>query len=579
MGVLEDLLARGHLPIQLPPGFSSQTFSLELSKFQAAWHAGQPPATLAEKFSVPRSSFYRRSTAIVNPIGFYVLARAIADHWPEIEQHYAKSTLSRSVPSFGQSSLRAIQLRKFSELHEEKITNSAGFRFTLVTDISSFFSTIYTHTITWALHGKSVGKAKKKDKEKKSTKTPPLLGEILDQCCMSLQDRQTIGLPIGPDTSHIVAEIIAAAIDEKLKEQSGSSFPAGFRYVDDFFLFFNKREESEKALAAVTKAVGYFELQLNPAKTRIIEVRELVEESWKYSLKSLRISSTKKQQRDDLHHYFETMFSLEKQYRDESLVKYGLKQLSSKIVKKSNWSVLEAYLLECGYGFPNTIQVIARYLITYHHHGYGLNLAAVNRFCNNLIRIAAGSDHHGEVAWLLWICKELALPIENDLPMEIQNMGSSVCTLILLDMRQAGLAVGAIDTAALGVFAAQDALRGPPWLLAYEAGRRQWLENADSSFIAKHAYFGPLLSAGVFFYNESTKLTPMFDFKSPAPDPGFDFDSDQEIGDEFEFDDLDEEYFDSAEKEDEDASEESEAGSGEGDDEDGNKLVDVSDLF
>jgi hypothetical protein len=552
MGVLEDLLARGHLPVQLPPGFSSETFSLQLATFQAAWHSQKAPATLAEKFSVPRSSFYRRSTTIVNPIGFYFLAREIADHWAEIEKHYAKSALSRSVPTFGQSAVRAIQLRKFSELYDEKITTSAGYRFALVTDISSFFSTIYTHTITWALHGKSVGK-----KKKKPANGPAYLGDVLDQRCMDLQDRQTIGLPIGPDTSHVVAEIIATAIDERLTGESGPSL-AGFRYVDDFFLFFNRREDAEKALAAVTKAVGYYELQLNPAKTKIIEIRELVEESWKYSLKSLQISPTKKRQRDDLHHYFETLFALEKRYRDESLVKYGLKQLSSKIVKTSNWSLLEAYLLECGYGFPNTIQIIARYLMTYHYHGYVVNTEAVGRFCNNLIRIAAGSDHHGEVAWLLWICKELTLAIEDDLSNEIQRMGSSVCTLILLDLRSAGLATGAIDTVALQSVAAEDSLRGPPWLLAYEGGRRLWLGNQDANFISKHAYFGPLLSAGVHFYDESAKLPPMFDFRNPTLDAPFDFDSDSEITEEFEFDDLDEEYFDSIEQEDEDADESNE---------------------
>jgi hypothetical protein len=573
MGVLEDLLARGHLPVQLPPGFSSQTFSSELSKFKAAWHVGKPPATLAEKFSVPRSSFYRRSTAIVNPIGFYFLAREIASHWAEIEKHYGKSALSRSVPTLGQTSLRAIQLRKFSELYDEKITTSAGYRFALVTDISSFFSTIYTHTISWALHGKSVGKESKKKKQ--AGKSPAYLGDVLDERCMDLQDRQTIGLPIGPDTSHIVAEIITTAIDDRLVGNFGSS-PAGFRYVDDFFFFFNRREDAEKALAAVTKAVGHYELQLNPAKTKIMEVRELVEESWKYSLKSLRISPTRKQQRDDLHHYFETLFALEKRYRDESLIKYGLKQLSSKIVKTSNWTLLEAYLLECGYGFPNTIQVIARYLMTYRHHGYVLNMGAITRFCNNLIRIAAGSDHHGEVAWLLWICKELTLPIEDDLPNEIQRMGSSVCTLILLDLRQMGLATGAIDTAGLLLTAVEGALKGPPWLLAYEAGRRQWLGNQDVNFIANHAYFGALLSAGVGFYHESARLTPMFDFRDPASDTPFDFDTDSEITGDFEFDDLDEEYSDSVERDDEDTDETSEGRSGE--DADG-ALTDNSDLI
>ncbi|WP_321150976.1 RNA-directed DNA polymerase, partial [Aeromonas jandaei] len=213
-------------------------------------------------------------------------------------------------------------------------------------DISSFFPSIYTHSIPWALHTKSTAKAQRK-------KSDTYYGNILDQRCMRMQDQQTIGLPIGPDTSHIIAEIISVAIDQELYNALGE-WPAGFRYVDDYFLFFDSREEAEICLAQLTKAISNFELQINPSKTRIVEVKELVEDTWKYGLKKLDISDQKKKQRNDIHNYFETLFSLEKKYSDESLIKYGLKQISSKIIKKSNWNVFEAYLIKCGFGFPNT---------------------------------------------------------------------------------------------------------------------------------------------------------------------------------------------------------------------------------
>jgi hypothetical protein len=192
MTLLDDLLGRGYLPVQLPAGFSSESFATNLSHFQKAWDAGSPPATLGERFSVARSSFYRRSTTIINPIGFYFLAREIAKYWPRIDEHYKQSALSRSVPAIGQDSLRAIKLRKFSELYEEKVTSSAGYQFALVTDITSFFSAIYTHTIPWGLHTKRVAK------KNKTTKTAKYFGNILDSRCMATQDGQTIGLPIGP---------------------------------------------------------------------------------------------------------------------------------------------------------------------------------------------------------------------------------------------------------------------------------------------------------------------------------------------------------------------------------------------
>ncbi|MEO6825614.1 MAG: RNA-directed DNA polymerase [Nitrosospira sp.] len=60
-----------------------------------------------------------------------------------------------------------------------------------------------------------------------------MFGNDLDHRCQSFQDGQTISIPIGPDSSHILAEIIGVAMDLRLNEEL-KYWPAGFRYVDDF---------------------------------------------------------------------------------------------------------------------------------------------------------------------------------------------------------------------------------------------------------------------------------------------------------------------------------------------------------
>jgi hypothetical protein len=537
MAMLEDLLAKGYFPIQLPPNFTSESFANQLPTFRPAWEAIAPPRTLFERFSVPRSSYYRRVTAILNPISFFFLARDIVQFWPQIDAHYLQSPLSKSTPKFD-GGLRAISIPKFSELYEEKITAAAGFRYALITDISAFFPTIYTHVIPWAIHTKPVAKVHQ-------AKSAQYYGNILDQRSMHVQDGQTIGLPIGPDTSHILAEAVAVAIDQKFISTMGFA-PKGFRYVDDFFFFFNKREEAERALAAITRAVSDYQLQVNPSKTRIIETKELVEESWKYALKRVNISAHRKQQRDDIHHFFESLFALAKKFNDESLVKYGIKQISSTIVKLSNWPIFESYLLKCAFAFPNTIQVIANIFSTYEHHGYPLDKFAVGRLCNNLIGVSAASDHHGEVAWLLWLCKRLTINLEAAVVGEIERMASPTCTLTLLDLQHNGIVTTLTAVAGLTQFADINALQSADWLLSYEAGRRLWLGNVNTNFIDFHPFFGPLQAAGVHFYEENKVVPPIFEFKADVEDTAqFDFDTDDEIEDDFDFDEMDEEYFDS----------------------------------
>ncbi|EJC6944226.1 TPA: RNA-directed DNA polymerase [Vibrio diabolicus] len=545
MSRIKNLIQHGFFPVQLPPAFNTKSFAEKYKEIESTWESqGKPPKTKSEKYSVARSSYYRRVTSLVNPIGYYYISKEIDTHWSKIEKHYRKSNISLSKPKI-KSGLRAIEISKFSDLYEAKLKKSSGYQFALVTDITSYFPSIYTHSIPWALHTKSIAK-------KKTQHTEEFYGNIIDAKSMSLQDGQTMGIPIGPDTSHIISEIIGTSIDKDLYDLLGY-WPAGFRYVDDFFLFFNNREEADRVLALLTKVVSNYELQLNPSKTKIIEVKDLVEESWKYSIRKLKISENIKQQRDDIHNYFECVFGLESKFKDESLVKYALKQISSSIIKKANWSIFESYLLKCGYGFPNTLQIIVNILSTYSHFKYELNHKALGRFCNNLIKSHAISDHHGEVSWLLWLCKEIKIPIEREVIREVESMSSSVCKLLIIDLFESGIIKHNLKVETLKQFSTTESLRTSDWLISYEAGRRCWLKNKDTSFIKSDFYFNALLKKSISFYNENVQCKPIFDFKTESLPLDFKsniFDSDFDIHRYFEFDELDEEYFDSSDDDD-----------------------------
>lgn len=543
MNRVKLLLKLGYLPIQLPPAFNSNSFSEKYHLVEGAWNAQKAPRTKAEKYSVARSSFYRRTTSILNPISYYLLVKEIDNYWLKIERHYRRSPLSLSKPKIKEG-LRAIEISKFNELYESKVEKSSGYKFALITDLVSYFPSIYTHSIPWAIHTKSIAKTKK-------SKTAEFYGNILDTCSMNLQDGQTMGIPIGPDTSHIISELIGTSIDKELHELLGY-WPAGFRYVDDYYLFFNTREESERALATLTKVTGNYELQVSPAKTKIIEVKELVEESWKYNIKELKISAARKAQRDDIHNFFQKVFSLEKQFKDESIIKYSLRQISSSIIKKSNWSIFESYLFKCGYGFPNTLQTIVTIISTYKRHGYTLNQKALERFCENLITEHAISDHHGEVSWLLWLVKEARIALKREVIREVESMSSNVCKLMIIDLYESGIIKHNLKAATLRQYANTDSLLTEDWLIAYEAGKRLWLKNADDSFIRNQNFFKKLLTNSVSFYDESARCNSIFDVRSTVTLDDEWFDNDDDIHDNFEFDEQDEEYFDSSNDDDSD---------------------------
>lgn len=80
-------------------------------------------------------------------------------------------------------------------------------------DINRFYGSIYSHSIPWAALGKTEAlkqhKAKTLDKHWSSE---------LDRLVRACNRNQTIGIPIGPDTSRVVSELVLSRIDHELKK-------------------------------------------------------------------------------------------------------------------------------------------------------------------------------------------------------------------------------------------------------------------------------------------------------------------------------------------------------------------------
>ena len=157
-------------------------------------------------------------------------------------------------------------------------SSSVGKNYVLKTDISRFYSSIYTHSIPWAMHGKSFAK-------QKGNRGDNHLGNLLDKQMRNSQDDQTLGIQVGNDVSLIVSELIGCAIDELVLNEFNSV--VGFRYIDDYYLFFRKKEEAETVLASLRRTIGQFELELNNEKTTIYELPRSTEPEWTSKLNSI----------------------------------------------------------------------------------------------------------------------------------------------------------------------------------------------------------------------------------------------------------------------------------------------------
>ena len=138
-------------------------------------------------------------------------------------------------------------------------------------DLQSCFDSIYTHTISWATAGGA-------DK----VKVLPgyhgsWVGDSFDNLMQSVNARETNGIVIGPEFSRIFAEIILQYIDQKVEQELlkenlclKSTYEC-YRYVDDYFLFYNDEKDRNLFMESLTKWLKEFKLQISPSKTEEFE--------------------------------------------------------------------------------------------------------------------------------------------------------------------------------------------------------------------------------------------------------------------------------------------------------------------
>lgn len=141
------------------------------------------------------------------------------------------------------------------------------FKYLVKFDLQSCFDSIYTHSITWAVGG-----------GRNSVKLMPgykgsWLGDAFDDMMQSFNARETNGIVIGPEFSRIFAEIILQNIDEKVEHELNNKNLIHkvdyecYRYVDDYFLFYNNKKDEQTIIECFTKWLSEYKLCISPSKT------------------------------------------------------------------------------------------------------------------------------------------------------------------------------------------------------------------------------------------------------------------------------------------------------------------------
>lgn len=503
---LRRFLEAGYFPEELPPPFVTHSFGRYRKALSIAWSV-QPSfvkfKSRPEQITIPRYGSARRRLTIPNPINYFRLSDEISAGWTEIRDHIKSSQVTEFRPIIDMDGERSIFKLDFDIVGKRTGEILAAYDHAFKTDIARFYHSIYTHSIAWALYGRTWVKTNLHSSAFKQS-----LGNKLDNELRKGQEDQSIGLPIGPDTSRILSEIVAVGLERELKPLLTDFDRRAVRYVDDILLGFDESESEDQVASALEAAMSHYELDVNVTKTRILGVRGAEEVGWVSELRSCNVSSTKTGiQRDELERFFNLALVYSAKNEKDSVLKWAVKRARSFRILPDNLDFYFDWMIRITRKAPACLPILAQSLIEANSNKRPIPKDRVEKFVKDIIRVHARVGHAFEVSWALFIAKGLRISLDR-LDLEyVFRLENSLCALLCMDLDKRGLVAGGLDETAWLPYASEDGLTSPMWLLSYEAARKGWWSSGTRTYASSHPLFGPMLARGISFYDEGRNVS------------------------------------------------------------------------
>jgi hypothetical protein len=555
------LLSKGFFPPEMPSCFYSERFGAQRDSVLKAFDAipskkGSLPHFLLFKgeraaFNFPRFGRNERRHSYINPISYFYLSKELAERYVAIRKLNRRSRMSIAPTIFDWPGERALIRTAFDTRDSQWVTLCAGYELLAEADIAAFFHSVYTHVIPWAIHGKSVAKQKKQDIS--------LYGNVIDLLVRNAQDGQTIGLPVGPDTSRLIAEIVGTAIDKaiqttlKRKRNWSAKQRGAMRFVDDYTFGCASRQEAEVMVATVRRCANDYELELNNSKTSIAPTGPFFPAAWKEHVRSLLPTATADRSR--LLQYFYGVEAAVRTHSEANVQKFAIQNARSLFLHTSEWRLVEDYLLSSYRQNPTVLPVVTEIIILRHLSKKDVDTRRIGIFVATRLSDLARLQKNGQICWLLFLGICLGAPIRVSAVSELFNIEDGAIAILVCDASRLGLIQGAIDRSSWNRSLTKDGLRSPMWLYAYESVLKGLNATGSTAHVVSDSYFGPLLAldvefyrSGSFHFNRNTLLSRLRTMRLRQQIVQFAVENDLAEG----FDDFNEASGESGEGEDED---------------------------
>lgn len=219
-----------------------------------------------------------RPLTMIHPLLYTDLVNYITEeeNWDKIITRFNDFTSNKKIRCFSmpveainpeKNNLGETILNWWKEVEQASLEMSIKYEYCIFTDISDCYSSIYTHSIVWALHGKT-------EVKEDSHKGQKFLGGIIDKKIAKMQHNQTNGIPQGSVLMDFIAEIVLGYADLKLTEKLYENKIFDYeiiRYRDDYRIFSNDRDKLESILKLLSEVLFDLNFKLNTQKTKMTD--------------------------------------------------------------------------------------------------------------------------------------------------------------------------------------------------------------------------------------------------------------------------------------------------------------------
>lgn len=295
------LLSFGYFPESniLPPTFITKEYSLQNDPYNK--NIKDLTRRHLANISYPKSLLTSRQFSIQHPWNYHDIIFYLKEKWDAILDilfHHSLRIYSYSLPipvtkgdSCSLSKLRAGRLiYEWIQMAEnDLISDAVSYKILAKTDITNFYSSIYTHSIAWAIEGREEAFA---DKEY------TLVGNKIDRIIQYANDGRTNGLPVGSALSDLIAEILLSDIDRRVSVNLNKVNFIAVRFRDDYRILCQNKDDAKEVLRELSHQLSKINLSLNENKTQITKLpdglyRKHDREYFPYSLRNKKKISFK----------------------------------------------------------------------------------------------------------------------------------------------------------------------------------------------------------------------------------------------------------------------------------------------